>query len=184
MTTEATDCGAGIGDNVLFFAGAAQEALHVLHDRARLAHDDAAVFDRRELAERRLLHEEILRRGQEVDSLQLVRKSQLFQQPKDTDGARARSERPVETREIDPPRAVVFEIVGPRVDEIQPRQVIEQRIAWPRNQDLVVGIGATAAVGDTVTVNYVGTLTNGTKFDSSGPAACAITCSRLSNSSR
>jgi FKBP-type peptidyl-prolyl cis-trans isomerase len=33
--------------------------------------------------------------------------------------------------------------------------------------DLVIGTGATAAVGDTVTVNYVGTLTNGVKFDSS-----------------
>ena len=33
--------------------------------------------------------------------------------------------------------------------------------------DLVVGTGATAATGDTVTVNYVGTLQNGTKFDSS-----------------
>ena len=33
--------------------------------------------------------------------------------------------------------------------------------------DLVVGTGATAAVGDTVSVHYVGTLTNGTKFDSS-----------------
>jgi FKBP-type peptidyl-prolyl cis-trans isomerase len=34
-------------------------------------------------------------------------------------------------------------------------------------EDMVVGTGATAAVGDLVTVNYVGTLTNGTKFDSS-----------------
>ena len=34
-------------------------------------------------------------------------------------------------------------------------------------EDLVVGTGATAAVGDTVHVHYVGTLTNGTKFDSS-----------------
>ena len=34
-------------------------------------------------------------------------------------------------------------------------------------QDLVVGAGATAATNDVVTVNYVGTLTNGTKFDSS-----------------
>jgi FKBP-type peptidyl-prolyl cis-trans isomerase len=34
-------------------------------------------------------------------------------------------------------------------------------------EDLVVGTGATAAVGDLVTVNYVGTLTSGTKFDSS-----------------
>jgi FKBP-type peptidyl-prolyl cis-trans isomerase len=34
-------------------------------------------------------------------------------------------------------------------------------------EDLVVGTGATAVIGDTVTVHYVGTLTNGTKFDSS-----------------
>jgi FKBP-type peptidyl-prolyl cis-trans isomerase FkpA len=34
-------------------------------------------------------------------------------------------------------------------------------------EDLVVGTGATAVAGDTLTVHYVGTLTNGTKFDSS-----------------
>ena len=34
-------------------------------------------------------------------------------------------------------------------------------------EDLVVGTGATAVIGDTLTVHYVGTLTNGTKFDSS-----------------
>jgi FKBP-type peptidyl-prolyl cis-trans isomerase len=34
-------------------------------------------------------------------------------------------------------------------------------------EDLVVGTGATAATGNTVTVNYVGRLQNGTQFDSS-----------------
>jgi FKBP-type peptidyl-prolyl cis-trans isomerase len=34
-------------------------------------------------------------------------------------------------------------------------------------QDLTVGTGAEAKSGDTITVNYLGTLTNGTKFDSS-----------------
>lgn len=34
-------------------------------------------------------------------------------------------------------------------------------------EDLTVGSGAEAVAGQTVTVNYSGTLTNGTKFDSS-----------------
>ena len=34
-------------------------------------------------------------------------------------------------------------------------------------EDLTVGTGATVVTGDTVTVTYVGTLTNGNKFDSS-----------------
>ena len=32
-------------------------------------------------------------------------------------------------------------------------------------EDVTIGTGATAASGDTVTVSYVGTLTNGTQFD-------------------
>ena len=34
-------------------------------------------------------------------------------------------------------------------------------------EDLAIGTGATAAAGDSLTVNYVGTLQNGQKFDSS-----------------
>jgi FKBP-type peptidyl-prolyl cis-trans isomerase FkpA len=34
-------------------------------------------------------------------------------------------------------------------------------------EDLIVGTGATAAVGNTLTVNYTGTFQDGTKFDSS-----------------
>jgi peptidylprolyl isomerase/FKBP-type peptidyl-prolyl cis-trans isomerase FkpA len=34
-------------------------------------------------------------------------------------------------------------------------------------EDVVVGTGATVVTGDTVTVNYTGTLTNGTVFDTS-----------------
>lgn len=36
-----------------------------------------------------------------------------------------------------------------------------------KSEDLTVGNGAEASTGDTVKVNYVGTLTNGKKFDSS-----------------
>lgn len=36
-----------------------------------------------------------------------------------------------------------------------------------KTEDIVVGTGATAQTGDTVTVNYVGTLTDGKVFDSS-----------------
>ena len=34
-------------------------------------------------------------------------------------------------------------------------------------EELVIGTGATAVSGDTVSVNYVGTFTNGVKFDAS-----------------
>lgn len=40
-------------------------------------------------------------------------------------------------------------------------------VADLKMEDLKVGTGAEAKTGNTVTVHYVGTLTNGTKFDSS-----------------
>jgi FKBP-type peptidyl-prolyl cis-trans isomerase len=46
-------------------------------------------------------------------------------------------------------------------------------------EDLVVGTGATAVVGDTVTVHYIGTFTNGTKFDSSYDRGAPLTPFRL-----
>jgi FKBP-type peptidyl-prolyl cis-trans isomerase len=50
-------------------------------------------------------------------------------------------------------------------------------------EDLVVGTGATAAAGDTISVNYVGTFLDGRKFDASadhgGPATFQVGVGRL-----
>jgi FKBP-type peptidyl-prolyl cis-trans isomerase len=50
-------------------------------------------------------------------------------------------------------------------------------------EDLVVGTGATAAAGDTITVNYVGTFLDGRKFDASadhgGPISFQVGVGRL-----
>ncbi len=47
----------------------------------------------------------------------------------------------LETVEIDRPRAVVVEVVRPGRHRVEPRQVVEQRIARPRHQHLVARIG-------------------------------------------
>src|ERR1700687_1997726 len=50
-------------------------------------------------------------------------------------------------------------------------------------EDLVMGTGATAVAGDTITVNYVGTFLGGRKFDASadhgGPATFQVVVGKL-----
>jgi len=45
--------------------------------------------------------------------------------------------------------------------------ITQNKVEELKIEDLVVGTGIEAVGGKTVTVNYLGTLTNGTKFDSS-----------------
>ena len=54
--------------------------------------------------------------------------------------------------------------------QTQDNQLIPPTMEQPNGlkiEDIVVGTGAEAAAGSTVSVHYVGTLLNGTKFDSS-----------------
>lgn len=54
--------------------------------------------------------------------------------------------------------------------QTQENQLIPPTMEQPNGlkiEDLIVGTGAEAAVGSTVSVHYTGTLLNGTKFDSS-----------------
>ena len=54
--------------------------------------------------------------------------------------------------------------------QTQENQLIPPTMEQPNGlkiEDIVVGTGAEAATGSTVSVHYVGTLLNGTKFDSS-----------------
>ena len=56
------------------------------------------------------------------------------------DAARARRDRRAHGRKIDVPGAVVGEAIGDRRDRLEPREVIEQRIARARHEHLVAGI--------------------------------------------
>jgi len=53
---------------------------------------------------------------------------------------------------------------GEQVNEQPSEQTTSEEF---KTEDLVVGTGAEAKTGDTVSVNYLGTLVDGTKFDSS-----------------
>jgi peptidylprolyl isomerase/FKBP-type peptidyl-prolyl cis-trans isomerase FkpA len=55
----------------------------------------------------------------------------------------------------------------PTETKMENTQPVKQNITELKIEDIVVGTGAEAKSGDTVTVNYLGTLLNGTKFDSS-----------------
>lgn len=54
----------------------------------------------------------------------------------------------------------------PKMDESKTAPIVKQATAL-KIEDLVVGTGKEAVAGDTITVNYLGTLVDGTKFDSS-----------------
>ncbi len=66
-----------------------------------------------------------------------------------------------------PPGKLIQNLVNPPTEdgkgEIPSRPGDEKLL----KKDVVVGAGAEVKLGDTVTVNYLGTLENGTKFDSS-----------------
>lgn len=64
------------------------------------------------------------------------------------------------------PSATPTSEVSPTVSATPGGEVIKTASGL-QYQDLVVGTGATAKAGQTVSVNYVGTLTDGKKFDSS-----------------
>ena len=49
----------------------------------------------------------------------------------------------------------------------QPQEEINKNSAGLQITDQIAGTGAEAKAGNLVTVNYIGTLTNGTRFDSS-----------------
>lgn len=55
----------------------------------------------------------------------------------------------------------------PMVENSPTSESMEQDITELKIEDLVVGTGAEAVTGKTISVHYTGTLTDGTKFDSS-----------------
>lgn len=67
---------------------------------------------------------------------------------------------------------LVFKVKLPKIQEAKPtptpqEQVMDKDESELKIEDSVVGTGEEAVAGKRVTVNYLGTLENGTKFDSS-----------------
>jgi len=64
------------------------------------------------------------------------------------------------------PVEVKKEVVAESTPVVE-NKVMEQDVTELKIEDLVVGTGAEATVGKVISVHYTGTLTDGTKFDSS-----------------
>lgn len=64
-------------------------------------------------------------------------------------------------------KQIVAESTSKSDNKIVDTKKMQENVTELKIEDLVTGTGAEAVTGKTITVNYTGTLTDGTKFDSS-----------------